>query len=232
MNPPAEDGGGPPTALAQDHAFQGHAQDHGEQPGAVSVPQRRAPLDGFAVASLISGILALVPLAVIFGPVALARIARTGARGRALAITGLTLGGAWAIAAALAVAMIISQRPPARLVTLPKVFSLRTGECINSAPNGTSGVHVLACGQPHDGEVFATFRLAGQHYPGAAAVRQQTNEGCGSRLSGYMNPQLSTMLNESYAYPGSAAWAAGERTVVCTVRGTNGKLIGSVRTMP
>src|ERR1039457_4210751 len=95
MNPPAEDGGGPPTALAQDHA-----QDHGEQPVAVSVPQRRAPTDGFAVASLISGILALIPLAVIFGPVALGRIVRTGARGRALAITGLVLGGTWAGAAA------------------------------------------------------------------------------------------------------------------------------------
>jgi hypothetical protein len=50
---------------------------------------------------LISGILALVPLAVIFGPVALSRIARTGARGRTLAITGLAPGGTWAIAAAL-----------------------------------------------------------------------------------------------------------------------------------
>jgi hypothetical protein len=40
------------------------------------------------------------------------------------------------------------------------------------------------------------------------------------------------MLNESYVYPSPGAWAAGERTVVCTVRGTNGKLIGSVRTMP
>ena len=223
MNPTAEDGGGVPTALAP---------DHGEQPGAAAVAQRRAPVDGFAVASLISGILAVVPLAAIFGPVALSRIARTGARGRALAITGLVLGGMWAVAAAAAVAVIITQRPPARVVAWPKVFSLRTGECLNSAPNGSSGVHVLACGQSHDGEVFATFRLAGQVYPGAAALRQRANQGCGSRLSGYMNPQLATMLNELYVYPTPGAWAAGERTVICTVRGTDGKLVGSVRTAP
>jgi hypothetical protein len=222
MNLPAEEGVGPAMALAR---------DHGAQPGAVGVSQRRAPTDGFAVASFVSGILALIPLALIFGPVALSRIARTGDRGRALAITGLALGATWAVAAAVAAAVLVTQRQPARPVALPKVFSLRTGECINSAPNGT-GVHVLACGQPHDGEVFATFRVAGQDYPGAAALRQKASQGCGSRLSGYMNPRLSTMLNESYVYPSSGAWAAGERTVVCTVRGTDGTLVGSVRKVP
>lgn len=221
MNPSAEDGDGSPMALAQ---------DHGEQPGAVSEPPARPPIDGFAVASLISGILALIPLAVTFGPIALSRIARTGARGRALAITGLALGGTWAVAAAIAVAVLITQRPPAATAVFPKVFSLRTGDCINSAPNGLSRLHVLSCGQPHDGEVFSTFRLAGSHYPGAAALRQKANQGCGSRLSGYMNPQLAAMLNEAYFYPSPGAWAAGERTVVCTVRSPGGKLTGSVRT--
>jgi hypothetical protein len=223
MNPSAEDGGGPPMALAQDHE---------EQPGAVSEPPARAPIDGFAVASLISGILALIPLAVTFGPIALSRIARTGARGRALAITGLALGGTWAVAVAIAVAVIITHSPPAAAAVFPKVFSLRTGECVNSAPNGISGLHVLACGQPHDGEVFSTFRLADQPYPGAAALRQKANQGCQNRLSGYMNPQLSAMLDEAYFYPSSGAWAAGERTVVCTVRSPGGKLTGSVRTAP
>ncbi len=271
MNPAAEDGDGLPTALAQDHVeaqdrgeAQGHAeaQDRGEHPGAASMPQPRAPIDGFAVASmpqrqapidgfavasmpqprapidgfavasLITGILALIPLAAIFGAVALSRIGRTGVRGRALAITGLALAGTWAVVVAIAVAMIITQRPPAKAVVFPRIFSLRTGECINSAPNGTSGLHVLACGQPHDGEVFSTFRVADQHHPGAAALRQKANQGCASRLSGYMNPQLLTMLNESYFYPSSDTWAAGERTVVCTVCSPAGKVTGSVRTVP
>jgi hypothetical protein len=193
--------------------------------------QRQAPIDGFAVASFVAGLLALIPLAAIFGPVALSRIGRTGARGRALAITGLALAGTWAVAVAIAIAAVITQHPPARTVVFPRIFSLRTGECINSAPNGISGLHVLACGQPHDGEVFSTFRVAGQHYPGATALRQKANQGCASRLSGYMNPQLATMLNESYFYPSSDAWAAGERTVVCTVR-SDSKLTGSVRTVP
>src|SRR5216683_2281522 len=171
MTPAAEDGDSLPTALAQDHT---EAQNRGEHPGAASVPQPRAPIDGFAVASmpqrqapidglavasmpqprapidgfavasLITGILALIPLAAIFGAVALSRIGRTGVRGRALAITGLALAGTWAVVVAIAVAMIITQRPPAKAVVFPRIFSLRTGECINSAPNGTSGLHVPA----------------------------------------------------------------------------------------
>ena len=236
MSPSAEDGDGSPAALVQDHDQRApdhgqQVQDHAQQPDAVSESQPRARIDGFAVASLVSGLLGLIPLAVIFGPVALARIARTGARGRALAITGLALGGTWAVAAAVAIAaMIVIPRHTARPVSLPKAFSLHTGDCINAAANGVSGMHVLACGQPHDGEVFATFRLAGVRYPGAAALRHQAGRGCASRLSGYVTPQLSALLDESYIYPSSSAWAAGERTVVCTVFGTDGKLIGSVRT--
>src|SRR3984893_4617749 len=143
MTPAAKDGDGLPTALAQDHVEEqdrGKAQDHteaqdrGEQPGAPSVPQPRAPIDGFAVASmpqprapidgfavasLITGILALIPLAAIFGAVALSRIGRTGVRGRGLAITGPALPGTWAGVVAIVVAMIITQRPPDNAVRFP-----------------------------------------------------------------------------------------------------------------
>jgi hypothetical protein len=179
---------------------------------------------------LISGILPLVPLTVALGPVALARIARTGARGRPLAIAGLALAGLWIVAAAMGVAALITHRPAPRPVTLPQVFSLRAGQCLNSSPNGISGLQVLSCGQPHNGEVFATMRVAGHRYPGAATLRQEASQGCGSRLSGYLNPQLSaTTLAVAYVYPDPGAWAAGERTVVCTVRSTAGPLTGSLR---
>ena len=34
---------------------------------------------------------------------------------------------------------------------------------------------------------------------------------------------------ESYAYPNVGAWAAGVHSVICEIRGTQGKLTGSVR---
>jgi Septum formation len=224
MGSAADSAGAPPVTLTE---------GPGQGTGAAGPSRRRAPADGFAVATLISAIVPLVPLTLILGTVALIRIARTAARGRALAITGLVLAGLWAIAGAAATAPLVTQHQPARPVTLPKIFRLHTGQCLNISPNGISSVHILPCSRPHDGEVFGTFQVAGRHYPGAASLRQQASNGCVSRLSSYLNPQLSlSSLTESYVYPDAGAWAAGERTVVCTVRSTGGKLTGSVRTAP
>ena len=108
------------------------------------------------------------------------------------------------------------------------VFSVRVGDCINLLTSG-SVVHVVSCADPHDAEVFGTFRLAGA-WPGDAAARQQAAAGCASRLSGYLNPQLAASnLAQSYVYPGHQAWLSGQRTVVCEVRSTSGQLTGSVR---
>jgi hypothetical protein len=194
------------------------------------VPQRT---DGFAVATLITGILGLIPVTAVLGPVALARVARSGARGRRLAVTGLVLAGAWLVAGGLAVAGLVAHRPPSRPASLPRIFAVHTGQCLNFAPNEMSGVHVVSCASPHDAEVFGAFQLAGQHYPEAPALRREAGQGCASRLSGYLNPQLSpASLTESYVYPDAGAWAAGERTVVCTIRSAAGQLTGSVRGLP
>ncbi|MGP7996867.1 MAG: septum formation family protein [Streptosporangiaceae bacterium] len=222
MDPSAS--GGPPTALARDSA---------RQAGSAAQPGRQAHTDGFAVATLVSGIVPAVPVTLVLGPVALIRISRTGARGRSLAITGLVLAGLWIIAGAIAGAVFLTHHQTAKPAALPRVFRLHTGQCIDSGPNGISSVTVLSCTRPHDAEVFGTFQLAGHRYPGAAAVLQQADRGCAARLTGYLNPQLSlSSLTESYVYPDAGAWAAGERTVVCTVRSTSGQLTGSVRAAP
>ena len=203
------------------------------QTPAPQAPAPRRRTDGVAVATFISGLIAAIPVTLILGPMALIRIGRSGARGRALAITGLVLAGLWVVAAAIVAAAIITRPPPPKPVTLPRVFSLRPGQCLNSGSNGISGLQVLSCSQAHGAEVFATFRVAGSHYPGATALQQQAREGCASRLSGYLNPQLAAAsLAQSFVYPDAGAWSAGERTVVCTVRSTSGPLVGSVRSAP
>ena len=246
MDPSAEEGGGRPTAVARDPAAarrvsvpQQRGRPAASGPPHAAPPLRsrrtrtRRPTDGVAVAALVSGLVPAIPVTLVLGPLALIRVGRSGARGRALAITGLVLAGLWTVAAAVVAAAIITRPPPPRPVTLPQVFSLRAGQCLDSAANGISGVQVLSCGQAHDAEVFATFRVAGSRYPGAAALQQRAREGCVSRLAGYLNPELpASSLAQSFVYPGAGAWSAGERTVVCTVRGTSGPLVGSVRAAP
>jgi hypothetical protein len=113
--------------------------------------------------------------------------------------------------------------------SLPAVFSLRPGDCINSAPNGLD-VTVLSCSAPHDAEVFATFSLTASSWPGDAAVQSQASSGCQSRIAGYLNPQLANAgLAQEYFYPDRAGWRAGVRTVVCEISASSGQLTGSVR---
>ena len=109
------------------------------------------------------------------------------------------------------------------------IFSVRAGDCIDVPASGTV-VHVVACANPHDAEIFGTFQLAGGSWPGDSTARQQAAAGCESRLGSYLNPQLDTSnLTQSYVYPGQQAWTSGQRTVVCEVRSASGQLTGSVR---
>jgi hypothetical protein len=117
---------------------------------------------------------------------------------------------------------LVTYRPAA-------VFKLRPGDCINSAPDGLA-VTVLSCGTPHQAEVFATFTLPKSSWPGSAAAEQDAGDGCASRLGAYLNPDLANAgLAQEFVYPNQAAWQAGERTVVCEVSSSTGKLTGSVR---
>jgi len=117
---------------------------------------------------------------------------------------------------------LVTYRPAA-------VFRLRPGDCIDSAPNGLV-VTVLACGTPHQAEVFATFTLPKSSWPGNTAVEQDAGDGCASKLGAYLNPDLANAgLAQEFVYPNQTAWQAGERTVVCEVSSSNGKLTGSVR---
>ena len=155
-------------------------------------------------------------------------------RGKRLLILLFVVSIAVAVGAAAVTAVLLTHRPhQARAAANPlraTVFGLHPGQCFNSLPNGIAGAHALPCAQPHDGEIYGAFRVAGRDWPGSATLASQARLGCQARLSGYLNPQLNTGdLTDSYAYPNQGAWAAGEHMVICEIRGTQGRLTGSVR---
>jgi hypothetical protein len=155
-------------------------------------------------------------------------------RGRRLLLILFIVTSAVAVAAAAVTVVLVAQRPRHDHVAAhplrATVFRLHPGQCFNSLPNGIAGAHAVPCRQPHDGEIYGKFRVAGQSWPGAAALGEQARQGCQSRLGGYLNPQLDTSgMADSYAYPNEGAWQAGVRSVICEIRSTQGKLSGSVR---
>ncbi len=155
-------------------------------------------------------------------------------RGKRLLIILFAVSIAVAVAAAAVTAVLLAHRPhPARAAAHPlraTVFGLHPGQCFNSLPNGIGGAHAIPCAQPHDGEIYGAFRVAGRDWPGSAALASQARLGCQTRLAGYLNPQLDTSgMADAYAYPNQGAWATGQHSVICEIRSTQGKLTGSVR---
>jgi Septum formation len=149
-----------------------------------------------------------------------------------LAVVGIIVGVIALVGVAVGVLAVVTHgfRPKTVITYRPAAaFGLRAGQCINSGPNALD-VTVLSCARPHDAEVFATFGLPATAWPGASTVQADASGGCASRLGGYLNPDLATIdLAQEFIYPNQSAWQAGERTVVCEVRATSGRLTGSVR---
>ena len=169
------------------------------------------------------------------GPAPAGTPAPVGARrGRRLLLILFAVACAVAVAAAVVTVVLVTQRPhEAHAAASPlhaTVFGLHPGQCFDSLLNGTAAAHAVRCRRPHDGEVYGNFHVAGRIWPGSAALGAQARRGCQSRLGGYLNPQLNTTgLAEFYAYPNKGAWAAGVHSVICEIRGTQGKTTGSVR---
>ena len=151
---------------------------------------------------------------------------------RPLAVVGIIVGVIALVGVAAGVlAMVTHGFKPKTVVTYrpAAVFGLRPGQCVDSGSNSLSYT-LVSCASPHDAEVFARYNLPAAAWPGSAAVRQEAGDGCASRLSGYLNPQLATIgLTQEYVYPNRDAWQADQRTVVCEVSAGSGRLTGSVR---
>jgi hypothetical protein len=148
-----------------------------------------------------------------------------------LAIAGIIIGVIALVGVAAGVLAVLTHGfKPKTVVTYQPaaVYKLQPGQCVNLGANGLADT-VVSCGTPHDAEVFASFQLTGS-WPGSAEVKQAASNGCASRFSSYLNPQLATAaLDQQFVYPNEQAWNAGERTVVCEVSSSDGKLTGSVR---
>ena len=149
-----------------------------------------------------------------------------------LAVVGIILGVIALVGVAAGVLVVVTHgfRPKTVVTYRPAaMFGLRPGQCVNSGSDALNAT-VVSCARPHDAEVFAVFTLPAAPWPGTSAVRVDADNGCASLFGGYIDPQLATAsLTQEFVYPNKVAWQAGQRTVVCEVSATDGRLTGSVR---
>lgn len=233
--------GHPPPQWAPDqttpagYGAPGHGQGY---PPPQGFPPPHAGTDGFAIATLVLGIIAVVPLAVIFGILALGRTGPGRQAGRGMAIAGLALAGVWTLligaGIAVAVATAAEGDDSGQIASGGSVAAtdLQEGDCLNGLGDDVTSVQTLPavpCAVAHEGEVFAVFDLPAGPYPGATAVDEQVEAGCYDRFDTYA-PRASadTSIGIFFVYPLEANWRLGDREVVC-IATTPSPTTGSLR---
>ncbi|MGW1172333.1 DUF4190 domain-containing protein [Kitasatospora sp. NPDC002543] len=232
-----------------------YAQPPGQGPAAAPFPgfvPGPAPTNGFAVGSLVTGLLLVAPVALVFGILALVQINRRKERGSGMAVTGLVLGtvGTVLLVLALGAADFGSARA-GRFGGAPKApagsvhwSDLKAGDCYDSPGGGSTSdgngdetvywVHRVACAEPHNGEVAGTADLPGRDggYPGESEVRDSAGRLCRQVLDGYALDQwvLPDGMDDVYLYPTARNWESGARYVTCAYEDREEQHRGTVRT--
>ncbi|WP_328763544.1 MULTISPECIES: septum formation family protein [unclassified Streptomyces] len=201
-------------------------------------------LNGFALASLLVGLLCLPPLGAVFAIVALVQIGRKGERGRALAITGLIVSLVMTVAVVL-VTDQVAGRLFDRLDTLQRfegadgeltpVDDMRAGDCFN-VPGGdllaeSPFIYRIACTEVHQGEVTSSTRLGGGAFPGVPELRRAATQACWKAQDAYAMDTwaLPPYADMFYFAPTRESWSGGDRRLLCVIGTAEEEHRGSLR---
>ncbi|MGW7439440.1 DUF4190 domain-containing protein [Streptomyces sp. NPDC054849] len=206
--------------------------------------QQRPGLNGFALASLLVGLLCLPPLGIVFGIVALVQIAKKRERGRVLAIVGL------AVSVAMTGALVFTAERVATAVgdrfdalsqvpevdgALTDVDDLKAGDCFNVQGGDLLDerplMYRIDCAEVHHGEVTATKRLDVADVPESAEADRASEETCWRAQDEYaMDTWALPDYAEMFYYaPSRQSWRQGDRLLVCVVGTTEQDWRGSLR---
>jgi len=183
----------------------------------------RPPLDGVSVASVVTGVLALAPVALVLGLVGLHRTTRRGTRGRGLAISGIVLGALgiilWLVLAAVVLVTLAQTRPLPADVSSARdahVAQLVVGNCVAALPaDGEVGtVRVVPCAQDHEARVSAEYDFPEDAvWPGQAEVDGRVARAC--VLTEQEQAAGATVVTWA---PTEDGWDSGDRTALCLVK--------------
>ncbi|AWZ11674.1 DUF4190 domain-containing protein [Streptomyces sp. ICC1] len=220
----------------------------GPYAGPYGPADRQPPaLNGFALASLLVGLLCFPPLGIVFAVVALVQIAKKGERGKALAVVGLVVSVVMSAAVVLAVPVVEraadelgerarAARPSGDVAgVLTDAAELRVGHCFN-VPGGdlyaaAPLVYRIDCAEIHDAEVTSATSLGGRRFPGAEELRDTAARDCLSAQDAYaMDTWALPAYAESFYFaPTRGSWSDGDRRIVCVIGTAEQDHRGSLR---
>jgi hypothetical protein len=201
-------------------------------------PPPKQGTNGFAIASLILGIIGWVPVSIIFGIIALTQAKKRQQSGRGLAIAGIVLSAVWIVGIVAAISLVLAngaERDETGEITeggSVSSFDLATGDCINGLEESTNiaSLPAVPCAEPHEGEVFGKFDITTGSWPGDAEIAKQAEEGCVERLEAYAPGAVDDEnLEIFFLHPTEQSWAQGDDEVICVANDPTTKRTGSLR---
>jgi hypothetical protein len=110
------------------------------------------------------------------------------------------------------------------------VFDIAVGDCMSdqSATGEVADVPVVPCEEPHASEVFHTYEIPGDTFPGD--FTQVTQEQCGPAFQQFVGvPAEQSALTLTWLEPTAQTWAEGDRELVCIVEDPAGNVTGSLQ---
>jgi hypothetical protein len=184
--------------------------------------------DPLGIITFILGLLGFlvitVPIALILGVAALARIRRTGRQGRGMAVAGLTLAVLWGAAGAGFAALVVTatdegpKRNPQGEIESPasvRPDDLKPGDCVTGVKVGDVGeIRAVKCGEPGASTVFAVFELKEQPWPSEVTIDALASDGCTDRYKA-PSDKPNKEPDVIFVRPTENSWKIGDRTVLC-----------------
>lgn len=166
--------------------------------------------NGWAIVSLIFGVLGGILISVVCGIVALNRSREYGGRG--MAIAGLVLSGMWTAGAIMLVALgaILG-------AGTTSVDRLAVGDCLAGLPTEDTvlTVDTARCDEVHAAEVFAVLTLPDGKFPGRLADDEALDR-CGPALADYAPAAVDdASLRLNTIQPSRESWDTGDRELIC-----------------
>jgi hypothetical protein len=197
--------------------------------------------NGQAIASFVLGLLAVVPVSVVLGIVALVRIGRTRQRGKGLAVAGLVLSGLWAVAGGCGLVLAVMfaaahpvapTGPTAAAPGVQQLDAIPLGTCFDlpSGATDVATVTVVPCAQPHDRQLIARVDATGS-FPGDTESAQESGTICDQQVSAaYLDgPGLVSQASIYSFWPSQSSYESGDPVFDCTLaQRDGGQLSGSL----
>lgn len=210
-------------------------------PGALTGGYGAAPSPGtnpWAIASLVSSLLCLVPVGLVTGIVALVQLRTRLQAGKGLAIAGIVISTLVTVVGLIGLTLsVVAGREfadsgffePPREDTAAAVQGLDVGDCYTY---GSGAITPVDCATYHDGELFltGTLGLPDDSRP-LDLVLLEADDHCYSEFERYVGAPYEESDHEYHLYaPDETSWDAGDRAFACTVVSWDqAPMTGSVR---